>query len=152
MSYLELCPACQRLAHELVEEALDFTAVVTRGEFPRICEQHLPLVFSVLGYPTMATWLDHMLSLRETDRVAFDALRCPLCEIEACFAVSDRETASAFLCPTHGGGRPDTLSIIRHHLARIVAGERFDQQRFVIRAALLFYIAGRGTTPFVRIE
>jgi len=49
VSRLELCPACQRLAHDLVELALDFTAMVTRGDSPRLCEQHLPLVFSTLG-------------------------------------------------------------------------------------------------------
>ena len=152
MSYLELCPACLRLAHDLVEQALDFTSIVTDGEFPRVCEQHLPLVFSTLGYPTMATWLDHMLELREVDRVALDAGRCPLCEIEARFFASDEERASRFGCPAHGGGRPETLSLIRHQLARIADGERFEQQRFVIRAALLFYSAGRGTNPFVRIE
>lgn len=152
MSDLALCPACQRLAHHLAEEALDFTEHVMRGEFPRICEQHLSLVFSSLGYPTMARWLDEMLALREADYAAFDGLPCPLCDIETHFAVNDDETASAFLCPSHGGGGAGVRALIRHHLARIVAGERFDRQRFVIRAARLFCAAGRGTSPFVRIE
>jgi len=76
----------------------------------------------------MAQWLEHMLAApRDLTAV------CPLCEVEARFAVNDDERLNEFLCGLHGGGRPEVLALIRRHLARIAAGERFDQRRPPLR-------------------
>ncbi|HUJ15675.1 MAG TPA: hypothetical protein VL284_17945 [Thermoanaerobaculia bacterium] len=141
MSYLELCPVCQRIAKRLVDRALDVTAAVDRGEPPWICAPHLQLVISTLSHRTMAKWLSALLGMR-------DAGDCPLCEIER----QPSGPANEFACALHGGIAANTRAIVQRNLARIAAGERFDQDLFVLRAALILLASVRGTSPIVRIE
>ena len=151
MAYFEPCPVCQRVSRRLVDQALDFTASVGRGEYPLVCAAHLPLVFSSLSHPTMSALLDRMLEERIT---ASDLApgSCRLCVIEADVTITVAETASQFLCPWHGGSRSTYVEAIRRQLARIVAGEKFVEQRAIIRAALILYASVRGTSPLLKLE
>jgi len=146
MTHYELCPVCYRLGTRLVDQALDMTAAITNGEFPAICDAHLPLVFSTLSYRTMAQWLEAMLDRGPSSDP------CSLCVTETDVTITPAEASNDFLCARHGGVRPENVALIRKHLARIAAGERFDQERFVLRAALILHASVRGTAPMVRIE
>jgi hypothetical protein len=154
---LEACSVCQRIARAVVNAARLFGARVGGAHSPpeRVCDDHLPLIVGFMAPRELSSWLVRSLEAIESDPSGFDRKICPLCEAEETARHSESGIpATGLTCGTHGGGRR-SHAIVTRELERIAIGEKLpdDDERRILRAALVLYASIRGTSVFIpRIE
>ena len=151
---MDPCPACNRLARSAIQAAQIFGETIARKETfsQRVCREHLPLVVGFTAPRELARWLLRALAVRHEDPSAFHNASCPLCDSQgAAREEARRLPVTPTTCDEHGGEESAFPDSLRKPLSRIADGARLemDEERRILRTALVLYASVRGTSAFI---